>query len=107
MPQTQRTPGAGQASGGSSRVIAATELSIRPTDDIPRVRAYAAPPCPGRGLWLVVVLTCSHCGTAHSHRVGDHSRLLSGDIDKACPATGLWYRLAPVQRRNQARRTNR
>jgi hypothetical protein len=71
---------------------------------IPTARAYAGPPCRGRSLWLVVVLTCPRCGTAHTHRVGEAARLLSHRVEKCCPVTGQWYLLGPVQRRREARR---
>ncbi|GGR78500.1 hypothetical protein GCM10010169_23340 [Micromonospora fulviviridis] len=101
MPQTRKGPGVG--SRASSELIAASTTSVADLLELPHARAYAAPPCRGRSLWLVVVLTCPHCGTSHSHRVGEVGRLLSNRITKCCPVTGLWYRLGPVQRRKQAR----
>lgn len=100
VPQTRETPGhTGQAPGGSSEVIAATITTVTDLADITRVRAYAAPPCRRRSLWLVVVLACTHCGNDHAHRVGDAVALLGGRIDRTCPATGQPYRLEPVRRR--------
>lgn len=72
--------------------------------DLPRGRAYAGPPCGGRGLWLAIVMTCPQCGGMHSHRVGETARLLAGRIIKRCPVAGQPYVLAPVQRRREARR---
>jgi hypothetical protein len=83
--------------------MSATTSSVTDLLDLPHARAYAGPPCRGRSLWLVVVLTCPRCGTAHAHRVGETARLFSHRVDKCCPVTGLWYRLGPVQRRKQAR----
>lgn len=74
------------------------------TDSVPTARAYAGPPCRGRALWLVVVLTCPRCGTTHAHRVGEAARLFSHRVEKCCPVTGQWYLLGPVQRRREARR---
>lgn len=68
----------------------------------PTARAYAGPPCPGRGLWAVTVLNCPHCSTMHQHRVGDADELLSGHAFRTCPTTGRLYRLTPVQRRREA-----
>lgn len=101
MTQTRNRPGV--APEAASKVIAATTSSVTDLADLPHARAYAAPPCRGRSLWLVVVLTCPRCGTAHAHRVGEIARLFSHRVDKACPVTGSWYRLGPVQRRKQAR----
>lgn len=101
MTQTRQSPGVG--SRASSELTAASTTTVTDLPDVPHARAYAAPPCRGRSLWLVVVLTCPHCGTSHSHRVGEVARLLSNRIAKCCPVTGLPYRLGPVQRRKQAR----
>ncbi|HEX6498989.1 MAG TPA: hypothetical protein VF054_08150 [Micromonosporaceae bacterium] len=70
--------------------------------DLAHARAYAGPPCPGRGLWAITVLTCPHCRGMHQHRAGEAARLLAGRIRRCCPVTGLWYVLAPVQRRREA-----
>lgn len=101
MTNTRKGPGVG--SRASSKLMSASTNSVIALPDFPHARAYAAPPCRGRSLWLVVVLTCPHCGTCHSHRVGEVARLLSNRVRKACPVTGHWYRLGPVQRRKQAR----
>lgn len=101
MPRMRKGPGVG--SRASSELIAASSTSVADLPELPHARAYAAPPCRGRSLWLVMVLTCPRCGTAHAHRVGETARLFSRRVDKACPVTGLWYRLGPVQRRKQAR----
>lgn len=74
---------------------------------LPSGRAHAGPPAPGRRLWLVVVLACPCCGGMHQHRSGETARLLSGRSVRRCPTTGRPYRLAPVQRRREARRAVR
>lgn len=73
-------------------------------DGLPNARAYAGPPCPGRGSWAVTVLTCPVCGGMHQHRAFEAARLLAGRAVRRCPTTGKAYRLAPVQRRREARR---
>jgi hypothetical protein len=78
--------------------------SVQPIADIPHGRAYAGPPVPGRGLWAVTVLTCPLCEGMHQHRAVEAARLLSGRAERRCPTTGRLYRLAPVQRRREARR---
>lgn len=87
------------------KVKRTTTASMLPAvDHLPHARAYAGPPCRGRSLWAVTVLTCPHCGGMHQHRVGAASRLLGGRVDRVCPVTGRVYLLAPVQRRREARR---
>lgn len=73
----------------------------------PCARAYIAPPCPGRSLWLVVVLTCPLCRTAHTHRVRDADLLMAGRVVRFCPTVGKLYRIAAVQRRREAVRRGR
>jgi hypothetical protein len=90
----RRTPGA-KTSGNQA---ATSPLSL------PCARTYAGPPCTGRRLWAAAVLTCPVCGGMHTHRVGETARLLAGRVVKACPVSGHPYRLAPVQRRKEARR---
>lgn len=70
----------------------------------PTARAYAGPPCRGRGMWAVTVLTCPLCGGMHQHRVSEVARLLAGRVFRTCPVVGRLYRLAPVTRRREARR---
>lgn len=101
MTQTHSRPA---GNGAAAEQVDETTSSVTELQDLPHARAYAGPPCRGRRLWLVVVLTCPRCGTAHAHRVGETARLFSHRVDKACPVTGLWYRLGPVQRRREARR---
>ena len=67
-------------------------------------RAYAGPPCCGRTLWAITVLSCPACGGMHQHRAGLAARLLAGRVERACPVTGQAYVLRPVQRRREARR---
>jgi hypothetical protein len=71
---------------------------------VPQGRAYAGPPCRGRSLWCVTVLSCPLCGGMHQHRAGNARTLLSGKAMRSCPTTGKPYLLAPVQRRREARR---
>lgn len=75
-----------------------------PDPPLPAGRAYAGPPCCGRRLALVAVLTCPRCGAMHHHRAGDLRALLAGKVARTCPTTGQRYRLHPVQRRREARR---
>jgi len=75
--------------------------------DFPAARAHAMPPCPGRTMWVVAVLTCPLCAGGHTHRSGDDSMVLSGKLLRRCPTTGRVYRLGPVRRCNEARRTIR
>lgn len=77
--------------------------SRRRVVDLPASRAFGLPPVPGRTMWAVVVLSCSHCGAGHVHRSGDASMVLSGKLIRRCPATRQQYRLGPVQRRREAR----
>lgn len=102
MAQTRNRPGV--ASGAASQQVGETTTSVADRADMPHGRAHAGPPCPGRGLWAVTVLTCPHCTGMHQHRVGQAARLLSGRIIRVCPTTGRPYVLAPVQRRREARR---
>lgn len=102
MIQTRKRPATTR--GASYKTIAAVDSMLPAANDLPHARAYAAPPCPRRSLWLVVVLTCPWCGTAHQHRAGEAARLLSGRLVKTCPVVGQLYRLAPVHRRREARR---
>lgn len=95
-------PGADRAAQVTASEAVPTRVVVRP--DVPHARAYAGPPCRGRSLWLVMVLSCPHCGTAHVHRVGEASRLLAARVIRECPVTGRPYRLGPVQRRREARR---
>jgi hypothetical protein len=81
-----------------------TTNHINPDQRTASARAQAVPPCAGRGLWLVIVLTCPGCGSGHAHRVGDVAMLLAGKVFKRCRVTGERYRLGPVQRRREARR---
>ncbi len=101
MPRTRKGPGVG--SRASSELMSASTVSVADLPELPHARAYAGPPCRGRGLWAITVLTCPHCRGMHQHRSGEVARLLSNRIDKTCPVTGLTYRLGPVQRRKQAR----
>lgn len=103
MPHDEKSrPGANRAAQVTAGEAVATSVVDRP--DLAHARAYAGPPCRGRSLWAVTVLTCPHCGGMHQHRVGAASRLLGGRVDRVCPVTGRSYRLAPVQRRREARR---
>lgn len=101
MTQTHSRPA---VNGAAAEQVGQTSSHATHLPELPHARAYAGPPCRGRRLWLVVVLTCPCCGTAHAHRVGETARLFSHRVDKACPVTGQWYRLGPVQRRREARR---
>lgn len=91
-----------RAIGAAPEVMSATTITVPDPSNLPHARAYAGPPCRGRGLWAITVLTCPHCRGMHQHRAGDAARLLSGRIHRCCPVTGLWYVLAPVQRRREA-----
>ena len=72
MTQMRNRPGV--ASGAASELMTASTTSVTDPPDLPHARAYAGPPCRGRRLWLVVVLTCPRCGTTHAHRVGETPR---------------------------------
>lgn len=103
MPHDER----GRPAGNGAAQVTAGEVvptSVANRPDVPHARAYAGPPCRGRSLWLVMVLSCPHCGTAHVHRVGEAARLLAARVVRECPVTGRAYQLAPVQRRREARR---
>ena len=82
----------------AARVTTTTNAKVAPRHDIPRARAYAGPPVRGRSLWAVTVLSCPCCRAMHQHRISE----LGKQIDKACPVTGEWYRLGPIQRRREA-----
>jgi hypothetical protein len=75
-----------------------------PTTTTPSGRAYAGPPVPGRTMWAITTLSCPLCEGMHQHRAVEAARLLSGRVERRCPTTGRPYRLAPVQRRREARR---
>lgn len=96
-------PGAGPGTGAKT-TGEDVRISVVDQGGMPHGRAYAGPPCPGRGLWAITVLACPHCGGMHQHRSGQAARLLSGRITRLCPTTGRAYVLAPVQRRRDARR---
>lgn len=96
---TTPMPSYGQPAG-----LVAPSASIR---RFPTARAHAMPPCPGRTMWAVAVLTCPLCGGGHTHRSGDASMILSGKLLRRCPTTGRLYRLGPVRRCNEARRSIR
>lgn len=99
MIQKRRSPGA--ESGASTKQLADNSTT---SVNLPAARANAGPPCRGRSLWAVTVLSCPCCGGMHQHRAGESSGLLSGRVVRACPATGERYRLAPVRRWREARR---
>lgn len=77
-------------------------MTVAPPLSRLHAHAYAGPPCPGRGLWAITVLTCPACGGMHQHRAGQVSALLSGRTERRCPVTGESYVLAPVRRRREA-----
>lgn len=83
----------------TTRTVTEADTAVPPT-----CRAWAAPPCRRRGMWLVFVATCIHCGGGHSHRVGNAGALLAGKVVRSCPVAGDEYRLSPVHRRREARR---
>lgn len=91
-----------RAIGAAREVLSATTTNVHDLYDLPRARAYAGPPCAGRGLWAITVLACPHCRGMHQHRAGEAARLLAGRVQRCCPVTGRWYVLAPVQRRREA-----
>jgi hypothetical protein len=101
MTQTRNRPA---GNGAASEQVDETEVIVPPAADVPRARAYAGPPVPGRGLWAVTVLSCPICRAMHQHRVFESARLLAGRVTRCCPTTGRWYLLSPVQRRREARR---
>jgi hypothetical protein len=67
-------------------------------------RGIPMPPVIGRSMWCVVVLRCLLCNGGHTHRSGDGSMVLSGNLIRRCPVTGRRYRLRVTQRRSEARR---
>jgi hypothetical protein len=71
-------------------------------ESMPRARASFSPPCAGRALGAVWVGRCPWCTSAHVHRVGEVSRLLSGRVTRCCPVWGKRYVLAPVRRQRTA-----
>jgi hypothetical protein len=89
--------------GGPRQATSVTSYTTTETT-VPQGRAFAGPPCPGRRLWAITVLTCPLCGGMHTHRSGQTARLLSGRVVRRCPTNGQLYRLNPVQRRREARR---
>lgn len=94
------------ANGTGAKLADEATASVPPPADLPNGRAQAGPPCPGRRLWVVAVPRCPRCQGMHVHRVGEAARLLSGRVIRCCPTTGRAYRLAPVQRRREARRAS-
>jgi hypothetical protein len=101
MTRTRNRPGEATRAAIKVKGTATCSQSTHAAD-MPHARAYAGPPCRGRGLWAVTVLSCPWCRTMHQHRAGETARLLSGRLAKVCPVTGRPYRLAPVQRRREA-----
>lgn len=99
---TQRRRRPGTESTGASVQVGETISSIPRGADVVTARAAAAPPCPGRRLWVVWVGRCPWCTTGHVHRVGAAWRLLAGEVIRICPTTGRPYLLAPVRRQREA-----
>lgn len=104
MTETRQTPGAGAASGGSSKVsVVATNTSIRPAGDVllPVASGIFCQPHRGRGHLLVLALDCPHCRGDHRHVTRE---VRPGGLTRNCPVTGRPYVVLPASRRKAVRR---